>query len=166
MAGCRRTRSGVRRRARSGWGQRPPAQEPVGLVIDTSALVAVERAAVPWDEALSELGEEPAALPAIVYAELEVGVRLAGSAVRAASRRAKIHALLARVPIVEFDRAVADRWADLFAMLTRAGRLIPANDLAVAATALHLGFGVLVGPRDEADFRRVPGLRVERLTVR
>jgi predicted nucleic acid-binding protein len=38
--------------------------------------------------------------------------------------------------------------------------LIPANDLAVAATALHLEYGVLVGPEDEAHFRRVDGLRV------
>jgi predicted nucleic acid-binding protein len=44
--------------------------------------------------------------------------------------------------------------------LSRAGRLIPSNDLAVAATALDLGFGVLVGPTDEAHFRAVPGLRV------
>jgi hypothetical protein len=34
-----------------------------------------------------------------------------------------------------------------------------------AATALHLGFGVVVGPLDEAHFRSVPGLRVERLTL-
>ena len=59
----------------------------------------------------------------------------------------------------------AERWAELFATLSRRGRLIPANDLAVAATALHLGFGVLVGPQDEAHFRSVPGLRVERLAL-
>ena len=39
--------------------------------------------------------------------------------------------------------------------------MIPANDLAVAATALQLEYGVLVGPQDEAHFRRVPGLRCE-----
>jgi predicted nucleic acid-binding protein len=44
--------------------------------------------------------------------------------------------------------------------MSRDGRLIPANDLAVAATAIELGFGVLVGPHDEAHFRQVPGLRV------
>jgi hypothetical protein len=32
---------------------------------------------------------------------------------------------------------------------------------AVAATAIALGFGVLVGPSDEQQFRVVPGLRVE-----
>jgi predicted nucleic acid-binding protein len=38
--------------------------------------------------------------------------------------------------------------------------MIPSNDLAVAATALELGYGVLVGPRDEGHFRQVPGLRI------
>ena len=55
-------------------------------------------------------------------------------------------------------------WARLFAQLSRAGRLIPANDLAVAATARHLGFSVLVGPSDEAHFSRVPDLDVRTLT--
>ena len=91
--------------------------------------------------------------------------RCDGVVARAASRRAKIDALVARVPIVEFDSELAERWADLFATLTQQGRLIPSNDLAVAATAIHLGFGVLVGPRDEAHFRTVPGLRVETVTL-
>ena len=66
-----------------------------------------------------------------------------------------------RIPIVEFDAAIAEEWAKLFAALSRRGQLIPSNDLAVAATAQHLGFGVLVGPSDEHHFRRVSGLRVE-----
>jgi len=61
---------------------------------------------------------------------------------------------------------VAERWADLHARLSRDGRLIPANDLAVAATALELGYGVLVGPSDEAHFRHVPALRVVALGAR
>jgi predicted nucleic acid-binding protein len=137
----------------------------VGLVIDTSALVAVERASGTWEAALSTFGDEPGALPAIVCAELLAGVHLARSTARAASRRAKIDALLARVPVIDFGLAIAERWAQLFTTLSGRGRLIPANDLAVAATALHLGFGVVVGPQDEAHFRSVPGLRVERLAL-
>ena len=105
-------------------------------------------------------------LPAIVYAELLVGVLLADTPSRAEARRAKLSALIARVPVVRFGPEIAERWADLFAILSRQGRLIPANDLAVAATASHLGFGVLVGPQDEAHFRKVPGLRVEALGVK
>ena len=44
-------------------------------------------------------------------------------------------------------------------------RVVPANDLAVAATALHLGYGVVVGALGEAHVRTVPGLRVESLRL-
>ena len=130
----------------------------MGLVIDTSALVALERATALWINRLPD--GEPASIPAIVYAELLVGVKLADHPRHAAARRAKIDAIVAAVPVVPFGAAVAERWADLYARLSRDGRLIPANDLAVAATALELGYGVLVGPGDEAHFRQVPGLRV------
>jgi tRNA(fMet)-specific endonuclease VapC len=135
----------------------------MGLVIDTSALVALERSAGSWSDGLP--ADERASVPAIVYAELLAGVHLADHPRRAARRRAKIEALLSAAPIVEFGPAVAERWADLHARLSRDGRLIPANDLAVAATALELGYGVLVGPRDEARFRQVPGLRVAVLST-
>jgi predicted nucleic acid-binding protein len=129
----------------------------MGLVIDTSALVALERSQADLSDVLPD---EDAALAAIVYAELLVGVKMADSRSRAASRRAKIDALLAVVPVVDFGSAEAERWADLYAELSRTGSLIPANDLAVAATALERGYGVLVGPNDESHYRRVPKLRV------
>ena len=135
----------------------------MGLVIDTSALASAERAGTDWTEALAPLGRENVVMPAIVYAELGVGVELADTRSRAIARRAKIEALVARVPLIDFDQDVADRWAELYAALTRQGSLIPANDLTVASTALHLDFGVVVGERDEAHFRRIPDLRVERL---
>ena len=131
-----------------------------GVVVDTSALVAIERDAAVWEHVAQAASEAPAVVPAIVYAELLAGARLAGSPARASRRRAKIDALVAQIPIVDFGAEIAERWAELFATLRRRGRLIPANDLAVAATALHLGFAVLAGPQDDAHFRRVPGLRV------
>jgi predicted nucleic acid-binding protein len=131
-----------------------------GFVLDTSALVALERDAGAWERVSQATGEAPAVLPAIVYAELLAGARLAESPTRASRRRAKIEALVAQVPIVDFGAEVAERWAELFATLRRRGRLIPANDLAVAATALHLGFAVLAGPHDDAHFRGIPGLKV------
>lgn len=130
----------------------------MGLVVDTSALVAVERGGGSLQQPGSD---ETVALPAIVLAELLVGVRMADSAKRAAARQRKVEALLDRVAVVPFDRYVAERWADLFADLRKNGTVIPSNDLCVAATALHLDFGVLVGPRDEEHFRRIPELRVE-----
>ena len=145
----------------------------MGLVIDTSALVAAERVwsgkknpgAGLWEQVRGHVAGEAAVLPAATYAELLAGVELAGNPKRAAARRARIDALALRIPIVEFDAAIAEEWARLFAVLSRRGKLIPSNDLAVAATAQHLGFGVLVGPLDEHHFRRVSGLRVETLVL-
>ena len=139
----------------------------MGLVIDTSALIAVERHAAnrkdlrAWSDALQGLASEPVVLPAVVLAELLVGVAMADTAMRAAARRARIDALVAHVPVVDFGAAIAEEWARIFAALSKHGRLIPANDLAVAATARHLDFGVLVGPSDERHFASVAGLRVE-----
>ena len=141
----------------------------MGLVIDTSALIAIERRAAhtpsadAWTVLLQGLASEPAVLPAIVLAELLVGVSMADTAKRAAARRARVDALVAHVPIVDFDAAIAEEWARLFAALSRDGRLIPANDLAVAATAKRLDYGVLVGPSDERHFTTVEDLRVETL---
>lgn len=135
----------------------------MGLLIDTSALVALERDSVGWEGLDDRIGEEHAALPVIVYAELLSGVRLADTPDRAAARQAKVDGLVARLPLVEFGPAAARLWADVFAELHRAGRLIPSNDLTIAVTALNLDFGVLVGPSGEEHFGRVPGLRVETL---
>lgn len=135
----------------------------MGLVIDTSALVALERRGEAWESSLEAFADEPVALPAIALAELLAGVRLADTPARAALRRAKVEALTQRVAVVAFGPSIAERWAEIFAELHRAGSLIPANDLAVASTALDLGFGVLVGPHDDHHFRRIAGLRVETL---
>jgi predicted nucleic acid-binding protein len=137
----------------------------MGLVIDTSALVAVERAGAAWEAAIGTFGAEPAVVPAVVYAELMVGVRLADTAARAERRRARIEGLMSRCPVIDFGADIADVWADLFSKLSRSGTLIPSNDLAVAATAVHLGFGVVIGPRDERHFRRIEGLRCEVITA-
>lgn len=133
----------------------------MGLLIDTSALVALERDALTWDDLEDPTGDEPLALPAIVLAELLAGVHLADTPGRASTRRAKIDALSQRLPVLPFGAGAADGWARIFSELHRGGTSIPSNDLIVAATALELGFGVLVGPSGESHFGRVPGLRVE-----
>ena len=135
----------------------------MGLVADTSALVAIERGG-DLEGALADLGDEPPVLPVIVYAELLAGVALTRDPVRAAERRAKVATIAASVPVVEFGRAFAERWAEIVTSLRASGESIPSNDAQVAATALGLGFGVLVGPADEAHFRRVPGLEVRALS--
>jgi predicted nucleic acid-binding protein len=136
----------------------------MGLILDTSALVAWERAQDEGREVLLD-GGETLVMPAVVWAEALAGVRLADSASRAARRLARLEALRRLMGVEPFTADTAEHHADIFAELTHSGSMIPQNDLMVAATARCLGCGVLVGPKDEAHFRRVAGLLVQVLGV-
>jgi predicted nucleic acid-binding protein len=131
----------------------------MGLILDTSALVAWERA-IHAGESVALDEHEELVIPAVVWAEALAGVRLADSATRAARRMARLEALRRVTSIEPFTAETAEHHADIFAELSQSGTMIPQNDIAVAATARCLGCGVLVGPKDEAHFRRVNGLDV------
>jgi tRNA(fMet)-specific endonuclease VapC len=136
----------------------------MGLILDTSALVAWERAQNDGRTLALDDSEE-LVMPAVVWAEALAGVRLADSAARAARRMSRLEALRRVMGIEPFTAKTAEHHADIFAELTQSGTMIPQNDIAVAATARCLGCGVLVGPRGEAHFRRIAGLEVRVLTL-
>ena len=131
----------------------------MGLILDTSALVSWERAAA-TGQTIDLAGNEELILPAVVWAEALAGVRLADSAARAARRLARLEALRRVMGVEPFTAETAEHYADIFTGLTQAGTMIPQNDIAVAATARHLGYSVLVGSQDENHFRNVKGLDV------
>lgn len=136
----------------------------MGLILDTSAIVAWERALDAGKSVLLDAGEE-LLLPAVVWAEAMAGVRLADSAQRAARRMARLEAIRRLTGIEPFTAETAEHHADIFAELSKGGNLISQNDIAVAATARSLGCGVLVGPKDEARFRRIADLEVKVLAA-
>jgi len=131
----------------------------MGLMLDTSALVALERSAL-TENRFSLESSEVYALPVIVWAEAMAGVRMAKDATRAARRLARMEAIRRITGIIDFNPIVAEHYADIFHELSQKGKLIPSNDISVAATARAHGFGVLVGPKDEAHFRRIQDLEV------
>jgi predicted nucleic acid-binding protein len=131
----------------------------VGVVLDTSVLVAAERGDLDMPALLARLGQEPVAVAAITAAELLFGVERAGSAARRARRGAFVEGLLAIVPTIPFGLLEARRHAQLWAELTRKGRMIGPHDLAIAATALAHDFALAT--LNTREFGRVPGLRLE-----
>ena len=131
----------------------------MAIALDTSALVELERS-LDREKPPGSLGDETVIIPAIVWAEALIGVRLAGSAQRAARRRAHLEAIRLQTEIEAFTPEIAEHYADIYSELSQAGALIPQNDIAVAATCRSIGCGVLVGPNDEEHFRRVQSLDV------
>jgi predicted nucleic acid-binding protein len=131
----------------------------MGLILDSSAVVAWERSQTAGVSGGLD-ADEIYALPAIVWAELLIGVRMAANARRAAQRLARLESIRRVTGIEPFTPEIAEHYADIFSELSEKGGLIPQNDIAVAATARALKFDVLVGPNDEAHFRRIANLKV------
>lgn len=99
-------------------------------------------------------------MPAIVWAEAMVGVHLASPSKRAERRLAWLWTMRDACPLEDFSAETAEVYAHIHCQIAGIGRMIPQNDIAVAATARCLDAAVLVGPQDEAHFREVEGLRV------
>jgi tRNA(fMet)-specific endonuclease VapC len=130
----------------------------VGVVVDTSILVAAERGRIRFVELLESLGSEPVAMAAITAAELLHGCHRAGDAGVRVRRFAFVEDLLRNIPVLPFDVPEARRHAELWAELARRGKPIGPYDMLVAATALARGYGLLTLNRKE--FARIRGLRL------
>jgi tRNA(fMet)-specific endonuclease VapC len=130
----------------------------VGVILDTSVLVAGERQAIRMEALLSSLGEEAVALAAITASELLHGCHRAADPGVRARRSAFVEAILSAVPVLPFGVAEARRHAELWAALAKAGKSIGPHDMQVGATALAHGYSLATLNRRE--FSRVPGLRL------
>ena len=129
----------------------------MGVVLDTSVLIAAERGAVRLEALLESLGEETVAVAAITASELLHGCHRAGDAGVRARRSAFVDALLDALPVLPFGLPEARRHAELWAELARTGTVIGPHDLLMAATALAHGF--VLATLNQREFGRVPGLR-------
>jgi predicted nucleic acid-binding protein len=137
----------------------------VAVVLDTSALIELERALSRGLQLPTELRDEQVFLPSIVWSEALIGVRLAADAARAARRRAHLERVRLHAQVVHFTPEIAEHYADIFAELSISGTPIPQNDVAVAATCRFGNWSLLVGPNDEHHFARVRGLTVKVLSA-
>jgi predicted nucleic acid-binding protein len=125
----------------------------MGVLIDTSVLVAIERGVL----ALEALPKEDAGISVITVSELLHGVHRATGANRL-RRRAMVDAVLARFLAFDVSSLVARVHAEIWSELERTGTRIGGHDLWIGATAITHGLGVVT--LDARDFMRIPGLRV------
>jgi tRNA(fMet)-specific endonuclease VapC len=136
----------------------------VGVILDTSLLVAAERGDFDMPAFLDTLDDEPVAIAAISAAELQFGVERAANPGARARRGAFVEGLLAVVPVLPFGLLEARCYAQLWADLTRARTTLSPHDVALAATALTSDFAVATA--NAAEFHQVPGIRTIAAVVR
>jgi tRNA(fMet)-specific endonuclease VapC len=101
------------------------------LILDSGALIALERADSPI-EALAD--DADVAIAALTASELLVGVDLADTAHRQ-QRQEFVEGVLDRVEVIAFDLEIARHHAALMTHVRDQGRPRGAHDLQIAATA-------------------------------
>lgn len=132
----------------------------MGVLIDASVLIAHERAAIDLRTWTTDRADEGYWISVVTASELLHGVHRAADAAIQRKRAVYVEGLLQRVPILSIDINVARAHARLWADLARAGELIGAHDLWLAASAL--AHGLVVVTHNLREFGRVKGLAVER----
>jgi predicted nucleic acid-binding protein len=134
----------------------------MGLVLDSSVLIAAEREARPVSSLLAALkdqhGEEEILLSSISVVELEHGLHRAQTAEQQQNRRDYLNTVFAAIPVESFSKEMAQLAAKTDADARKAGKVIPFSDLLIDATALYYGYAV--GTQNLRHFQIVPNLVV------
>lgn len=137
----------------------------MGLILDSSLLVAAERQGKNARQMLAdiarEVGETEVALSVVTLLELAHGAARAGTPEPKAKRLQFTQELITALPIHSVTAPVALRAGQIDGENQARGIRIPLSDLLVGVTALQLGFSVATA--NVRHFRLMPGLPVVRL---
>jgi predicted nucleic acid-binding protein len=131
----------------------------LGILIDSSILIAYERGALDVAARLKGREDEEFFVSVVSASELLHGVHRARDASVRARRSAFVEALLERFPLLGVELPTARTHARLWADLAAAGTPVGPNDLWLAATAVTHGLALVTA--NVREFHRVPGLQVE-----
>ena len=126
-------------------------------LLDTNICIYIAKRKPPEVLARFEsLAEGELAMSLITFGELHFGAIRSTNAAKALEA---IELLATAIPVVALDLAVGAHYGHIRAHLAAAGTPIGNNDLWIAAHARSAGFTLVTN--NAAEFRRVPGLRVE-----
>jgi tRNA(fMet)-specific endonuclease VapC len=130
----------------------------MGLILDTSVLIADERGRFDMPALLRQFPGSQPIITTITASELLHGVERAQDATRKARRRQHVEQILSAVCVQPFDLIQARVHARIWAELASHGQIIGPHDMQVAAAGLALGHEVAT--LNVQEFQRVPGLKV------
>jgi tRNA(fMet)-specific endonuclease VapC len=134
----------------------------MGIVLDSSVLIAAEREKRPVSRLLSSLEADYAetrfVISSVTVMELEYGWHRAVTPDAAVKRRSYIDEVLAIVPAESFIPEMGVLGAKIDADLKKSGLTVATADLLIGVTALYLGYDM--GTRNVRHFQMIPDLRV------
>jgi predicted nucleic acid-binding protein len=134
----------------------------VGLILDSSVVVAAERRGDPIEELLKHVigavGDQDTALSSVGLTELVHGMYRAQTSELKLRRQRYLDELLRDLTVYPYTRETAMLAGRIDGEQQARGVTIPFGDLLIGATALSLGFSVLTV--NLRHFRLIPGLNV------
>jgi tRNA(fMet)-specific endonuclease VapC len=133
----------------------------MGLILDTSILIATEKGMLDLSAIFTEAGDETVLISAITASELLHGVERAKPLPVKLRRQQFVEWIVHTLGIAEFGLPEARMHAQLWAHLSAKGFPIGPYDMIIAATALSLGFSLVT--QNSKEFRRVPKLKLYKL---
>jgi predicted nucleic acid-binding protein len=136
-----------------------------GLVLDSSVLVAAERAELTTPEVVRNIraavpirDDVPIVISALSVAELAHGFYRANTPERSQRRRQFVDELKTHIPVHPITEVTAEIMARVGGEQAAKGVNLPLADLIIGACALELGYAIGTGNR--RDFDRIPDLKV------
>jgi tRNA(fMet)-specific endonuclease VapC len=130
----------------------------MGLMLDSSVLIAAERGRFDLPALFHANSGEEFFIAAITASELLHGVERANTPERREKRSLYVEGVLQRLPVIDFETAVARRHARIWAELEVMRKMIGPHDLLIAATAVEHDHSVAT--LNHAEFSNVPGLKL------
>jgi predicted nucleic acid-binding protein len=134
----------------------------VGLILDSSVVIAAERrgqTAYEMLEAIGERADDPEiAVSVVTILELAHGIVRANTEPRRAARQRFLDDLLVGMPVHPVTVPIALRAGQIDGQLQAAGTRVALADLLIGTTALVLGHAVATG--NARHFEMIPGLVV------
>ena len=135
-----------------------------GLVLDSSVLVAAERAKLTTPEVLrnirasADVGDAPIVISVMTVAELAHGIYRANSPERRERRRQFVDELKTHIPVHPITEATAEIIARVGGEQAAKGINLPFIDLIIGACALELDYAI--GTDNTRDYNRIPDLKI------
>jgi predicted nucleic acid-binding protein len=134
----------------------------VGLILDSSVLIAAERQGRNARQALAEIAVstagEDVAVSVVTLIELAHGVTRANTPQRMAMRRQFLNELITALPVHPVTVSVALRAGQIDGENAAQGVRVALSDLLIGATALELGYRVAT--ENVRHFQLVSGLGI------
>jgi predicted nucleic acid-binding protein len=133
----------------------------MGIIFDTSTIIAIERGHKSLDAFIAGREEEPFGISVVTAAELLHGIERADTEERKLRRQAFVEKVIISFPVFPFDLTVGRIYARIWAAVARKGWTVGAHDLIIAATAFSLDY--TVATVNIRDFEKIPGVKMEKL---